>query len=145
MSLIVDLFVFNPAKERCEYLNAVEINAAGFESYRHELWGSAALINCGARFFPQLRDNDLWVFPDDLPAFKEECEMVRRSAADIATELWSQRPRHTWRTWCTWCAWFWSGFQVDRRSEAEQIREYMDRFLAAVELAQKRDAGVCIS
>ena len=88
MTLAVDLF--DPVEGPYSYLNAIENDAAGFESYRKGLCGAQSLISRGAIFFPQLADGDLWVFPNDLDAFRTECSMVHDAAAEIADELWSK-------------------------------------------------------
>ena len=119
MTLVVDLF--DAAEGPYSYLNAIENDAAGFESYRKDLWGSQSLISRGAKFFPQLVDGDLWVFPDDLNAFRNECAMVHDAAVYIADELW------------------------DKPQQAEHIRNYITTFYGAIDLAIERNAGVCIS
>ena len=119
MTLIVDLF--DATEGPYSYLNAIENDAAGFESYRKKLWGSQSLVSRGATFFPQLADGDLWVFPNDLDAFRAECSMVHDAAHDIASELWS------------------------KPEQSEHIRAYIARFYAAIGLAVERNAGVCIS
>lgn len=118
MTLVVDLF--DPERGAYAYLNAIPDDAAGFEVYRAVLWGSEPLVARGARFFPQLRDADLWVFPDELEAFAAECRMVDRFADSISRELSGQ-------------------------PDADHIRRYINRFLRAVDLARARGAGVCIS
>ena len=119
MSLIIDLF--DPAAGDYAYLNAVDIDAAGFESYRQTVWGSEALRRRGLRLLPRLRERDLFVYPTELDAFAEECAVIRGDAEAIAAEL---------------------GYTPDF---AERLREYSARFLAVVELARARGAGVCIS
>lgn len=58
--------------------------------------------------------------PDDLDAFRAECSMVHDAAPEIASELWS------------------------KPEGSEQIREYITRFFAAIDLAIERNAGVYI-
>ncbi len=119
MTLIVDLF--DPVAGGYSYLNAIECDAAGFESYRKELWGSQSLVKRGARFFPQLNDTDLFVYPADLSAFAAECRMIESESEAIAKELWG------------------------RTSDGANIRDYMKRFVDAITLAEQRGAGVCIT
>ena len=119
MTLVVDLF--DAAKGPYSYLNAVECDAAGFESFRIGLWGSQSLISRGAKFFPQLANGDLWVFPDDLDAFHAECFMVHDAAPRIADELWGNPEK------------------------SEDITRYIQNFYYAIKLAQERNVGVCIS
>ena len=119
MALIVDLF--DPDSGPYSYLDALEHDAAGFESYRKKLWGSQALVSRGAHFLPQLRDGDLHVFPDDLTAFEAECRMVADAVSDIVPEL-----------------------RLDP-SRIAGIERYINNFLHAVQLARSRGAGVCIT
>ncbi len=120
MALIVDLF--DPVAGPYSYLNAIECDAAGFESYRKELWGSQSLVKRGARFFPQLNSADLFVYPADLSAFAEECRMIESESETIANEIWGPNS-----------------------DGAANIRDYMRRFTDAIKLAEQRAAGVCIS
>jgi hypothetical protein len=119
MSLVIDLF--DPAAGDYAYLDAVDVDAAGFESYRFTVWGSQALRRRGLRLLPRLRERDLFVYPEELDAFADECAAIRGDAEAIAGEL---------------------GYAA---AFAERLREYMGRFLAVTELARARGAGVCIS
>lgn len=119
MTLVIDLF--DPGTGPYSYLNALDNDAAGGESFRKQVWGSDALVSRGAVFLPQLRDSDLFVFPVDLPAFANECRMISTTATEIATDIWSDPD----------CA--------------TSLHRYTATFLAAIELAIQRDAGVCIS
>ena len=119
MTLVVDLF--DPETGPYSYLNALDNDAAGGESFRTRVWGSDALVSRGAVFLPQLKDSDLFVFPDDLPAFADECRMIAASATEIATDIWSDPD----------CA--------------ESLHRYTATFLGAIELAIERSVGVCIS
>ncbi len=119
MTLIIDLF--DPVKGPYSYLDAIENDAAGFESYRHAVWGAVGSVYAKARFLPQLRDDDLWVYPQELEAFAEECRQLHAVAPSLARALWGAP------------------------EGAESLRRYLDRFLAAIELARERGVGVCIS
>ena len=66
-------------------------------------------------------DGDLWVFPNELDAFRMECSMVHDAAAEIADELWS------------------------KPQQAEHIRNYIATFRGAIDFAIERNAGVCIT
>ncbi|MCA9663910.1 MAG: hypothetical protein KC486_36630 [Myxococcales bacterium] len=118
MSLVIDLF--DPAAGDYAYLNAVDVDAAGFESYRRAVWGSEALRRRGLRLLPRLRERDLFVYPHELDAFAAECAAIRGDAEAIAAELGDA-------------------------AFAERLREYTARFLGVVALARERGAGVCIS
>jgi hypothetical protein len=59
---------------------------AGFENWRQLVWGSAATRALGAGFFPQLDGGDLYVSTDQLPAFLEECQLLRSHLDQIAPE-----------------------------------------------------------
>lgn len=119
MTLIVDLF--DPVAGWYSYLNAIEDNAAGFESYRQKLWGSESLSKRGARFFPKLDGSDLFVDPEELAAFADECRMIESESETIAKEIWGQE------------------------ADGESIRDYMNRFLNAIRIAHERNVGVCIT
>lgn len=119
MTLVVDLF--DPTRGPYSYLNAIESDAAGFESYRQELWGSVSLAKRGSRFFPKLNGADLFVFPKELADFTAECQMIDAEAHAIAQEIWGPA------------------------ADGENIREYMRRFIDAIRIARERNAGVCIS
>jgi len=119
VTLVVDLF--NPAEGPYAYLNAIEDDAAGFESYRLRLWSGPPLVARGARFLPRLARGDLFVFPEQLPEFAEECRSLRDDADAIAIALWGSS------------------------DGANEIRRYLDRFLSAAALAEQRAVGVCIS
>ena len=57
---------------------------AGFESWRTKVWGSEAVRGLGAQFFPQLAESDLYVAPDQVQSFIEECALLRGSLSLIA-------------------------------------------------------------
>ncbi len=119
MTLIIDLF--DPAEGPYSYLNAIEVDAAGFESYRWKVWGAVGSVDADARFLPQLRAADLWVYPAELDAFAEECRRLHAAAPALARAIWGAP------------------------EGAEALRRYLDRFLAAIALARQRGAGVSIS
>ncbi len=119
MTFVIDLF--DATTGPYSYLNAIEYDAAGFESYRKTLWGAPSLVSRGCRFFPQLDGADLFVYPKDLNAFADECRKIESESESIAHEIWG----------CN--------------SDGSKIREYMHRFLDAIKLAEERKAGVCIT
>ena len=59
----------------------------GDEACQKTLWGSQSLTNRNAKYFPQLANDDLHVFPEELDSFAEECQMVNEEAANIAVEV----------------------------------------------------------
>jgi len=57
---------------------------AGFESWRHSVWGSPQVKALGAEFFPRLAEDDLYVEPEQVDAFLHECDLLRTSLEVIA-------------------------------------------------------------
>ncbi|MFD0267501.1 hypothetical protein ACFVGY_13015 [Streptomyces sp. NPDC127106] len=78
MSLLVHTFVYG-ADGGYVFLEDPEHGRtlAGFESTRTRLWGSEALRALGARFFPRLDGDDLYVEREEIDDFLAECEAVR--------------------------------------------------------------------
>ena len=129
-------------------------NAAGFESYREFLWGSDAMSSRGMTFFPQLRDGDIYVAPDELEAFRLECLRVIEHSDSIADELWPEDPQaKDWFYLDSWMRhlkeWFFPATKVARIAEVKKwggnhIRTYMHRFLDALDRAEEEGLGVNI-
>jgi hypothetical protein len=86
MSLSVDVYVGDAAGTMLKVLDTPEgkSDLAGPESWRTKVWGSEAVRSLGARFFPQLAETDLYVNSDEMPAFIEECAMLRQNLALIS-------------------------------------------------------------
>jgi hypothetical protein len=86
MSLSVDVYVGDAAGTMLKVLDTPEgkSDLAGPESWRTKVWGSEAVRSLGARFFPQLAESDLYVNADEIPAFIEECALLRRHLAPIS-------------------------------------------------------------
>jgi len=58
---------------------------AGFENWRTEVWGSAAVRALGATMFPRLAVQDLHVMPGrQLNDFRRECRLLRAHLDEIA-------------------------------------------------------------
>ncbi|MFJ3965619.1 hypothetical protein [Streptomyces sp. NPDC090036] len=78
MSLLVHTFVYD-ADGGHDFLEDPEYGdtLAGFESTRTRLWGSGAIRAMGARFFPRLDGDNLYVERDEIDEFLAECEAVR--------------------------------------------------------------------
>ena len=119
MILIVDLF--DPIVGKYSYLDAIPNDVAGEEACRKTLWGSESLTNRNAKFFPQLVNDDLHVYPEELDAFAEECQMVNEEAATIAAEVYHDE------------------------NKAKDIEEYVARIVYAIQAARDHTVGVCIS
>ena len=119
MILVVDLF--DPMAGRYSYLDAIQNDVAGDESCRKTLWGSQSLTDRHAKYFPQLVADDLHVYPCDLDAFAEECQMVNEEAATIALEIYKDE------------------------GKARDIEAYVARVVFAIQAARDLKAGVCIS
>lgn len=57
---------------------------AGFESTRKRLWGGEGVTALGARYFPRLAREDLYVERDDIADFLAECALLRPHLDDLA-------------------------------------------------------------
>lgn len=86
MSLLVDVFAVGTDGE-LRILDVPEgaSDLAGFERWRTTVWGSDVVGSLGVRFFPQLAGNDLKVEPSEVPAFLQECALLREHLEDIVT------------------------------------------------------------
>ncbi|MCM6778442.1 hypothetical protein NDR87_33650 [Nocardia sp. CDC159] len=84
MSLTVHVFTLRDGEML--FLDAPKdwMNLAGFESWRTEVWGSAAVRELGARFFPVLAEDNLWVEPDEVLEFAGECARLGHNLSAIA-------------------------------------------------------------
>lgn len=58
--------------------------AAGFESWRSDIWGSERVRSLGAEFFPRLAGDDLYVEHAQLAQFRRECELLRENLDIVA-------------------------------------------------------------
>jgi hypothetical protein len=57
---------------------------AGFESWRKTVRGSERVRALGAVFFPVLASDDLYVWPGQVEAFQQECELLRANLEVVA-------------------------------------------------------------
>ncbi|MFC1410545.1 hypothetical protein ACEZDG_14855 [Streptacidiphilus sp. N1-1] len=57
---------------------------AGFESWRHSVWGSDRVQALGAEFFPALATGDLYVEPGEVERFQRECALLRANLETVA-------------------------------------------------------------
>ena len=58
--------------------------AAGFESWRTKVWGSAYVRSLGAEYLPQLAGSALRVQTTEMAAFLDECALLREHLDAIA-------------------------------------------------------------
>jgi hypothetical protein len=86
MSLSVDVFVVGADGAR-QVLDVPDgcSDLAGFESWRTRVWGAEVVRSLGARFFPVLADADLYVEPEQVPAFLCECVLLRENLEEIVS------------------------------------------------------------
>jgi hypothetical protein len=90
MSLTVQVFARDPDGKDSSLGDSC---AAGFESWRTEVWASPAVRTLGAEFFPQLASSDLCIEPGQVTRFLGECTMLREHLDTIVAgvDLTSQR------------------------------------------------------
>jgi hypothetical protein len=121
MSLVISAFWVDPETgETREFTDWDEGHyMAGLERARHDLWGSAAVKHRGAVFLPQLAESNLWVGPEDLPAFVSEVNGLLADLDALRAEL-GRGPD------CT-------------------LPHYLDNFLRAAEYARNRNGGINIT
>lgn len=86
MTLSVGVFTADENGKMLEVFDVPEgsSNLAGFESWRRTVWGSEAVRSLGAQFFPQLAKDDLYVYPDQVQGFIEECALLRSNLSLIS-------------------------------------------------------------
>lgn len=106
------VFVDDPGADPND-VGAKFIEPAGFEVYRQLLWGTDA-IRTRASLLAQISE-DLYVFPDQFDEFEGQCQVVARSADQIADEL---------------------GWE-----NGDRIRGYMGNFLAALAFARSKNSS----
>lgn len=90
MSLSVTLATVNPITGemiKSDPYPSDGSDLAGFESWRHKVYGSKPLIDRKICYLTQLSDKDLWIWGNDLPKFKEEIEKVIEDLESISEEL----------------------------------------------------------
>ncbi|MET8044678.1 hypothetical protein ABZU25_27885 [Micromonospora sp. NPDC005215] len=91
----LDIAVWTPDDDAYAGRNVVADPAGtstgvGAESFRHELWGSAAARRLGATFLPQLADitienrGNLVVPPGQLDAFEQECVLLAENVEQLS-------------------------------------------------------------
>ncbi|MEU1289809.1 hypothetical protein [Kitasatospora sp. NPDC005856] len=93
MSLLVDVFTADE-NGGSRFLDVPEGSSdlAGFESWRTTVWGSETVRSLGARFFPQLAEDELRVPPEYVSEFIEEVLLLQCNIESIATHMDSSKP-----------------------------------------------------
>jgi hypothetical protein len=130
MSLSVDVYVPS-AQGGIEVLDVPPecSDAAGWERWRTEVWGSEAVRSLGARFFPRLATEDLTVAPDEVSDFLAECDLVRAHLARIADHMRSEAG---------------TGSRKSEAEHAEDVRRRLDNIVDAARRALGVRGGVII-
>jgi len=83
MSLGVDVFV-RDASGQMTFPREGGSLAAGFESWRTEVWASPQVRRLGAEFFPRLAIGDLYLEPGQVRGFQRGCALLREHVDAIA-------------------------------------------------------------
>jgi len=130
MSLSVDVYVPR-AEGGIEVLDVPPgcSDAAGWERWRTEVWGSEPVRSLGARFLPRLADEDLTVAPDEVPAFVAECDLIRTHLERIAEHMRAEPE---------------TGPRKSRSEHAEDVRRRLDNIVDAARRALDVEGGVII-
>jgi hypothetical protein len=94
VSLSVDVY-FRMPDGGMEVLEVPEGSSdlAGFESWRHDVWGSHRVRALGAEFFPALVADDLYVEPSEVERFQHECAVLRANLETVAEGVDPLNPR----------------------------------------------------
>jgi hypothetical protein len=118
MSLLVHVFVLD-ADGKMQLLEEPRgvSDLAGFENWRTQVWGSEVVRSLGARFFPALADGDLEVAAGQVPAFKDECLLLRENLETIVTQTAAGRTAEEHRTR------FRNGWHTSKMRFAERKRQ----------------------
>jgi hypothetical protein len=95
VSLAVRTFIVRTSGETETLPEAPDASElAGFENWRTEVWGSAAVRALGVTIFPQLAVGDLYVMPGrQLNDFRRECRLLRAHLDEIADAVDLSSPR----------------------------------------------------
>ena len=137
MSLSVHVFLRDDS-EQVKILDepAGAASLAGFESWRHDVWGSDRARALGAEFFPQLAQDDLYIEHEHVEPFQHECRLLRENLEILAAGTDPLKPKATFVIANT-------GHSVDRPDLHAAFRETVSRRLANIEAAAQRaiDSG----
>jgi len=69
---------------------------AGFESWRHDVWGSERVRALGAEFFPRLAHEDLYIAQEQIEQFQRECRLLRENIEIVAFGTGPLNPKATY-------------------------------------------------
>jgi hypothetical protein len=121
MTLVVSTFWTDPVSGETEEFTDWDAGhyMAGVERARWELWGSDAVKRRGAKFLPQLAEDNLWVSPEELDAFVCEVQTLLADVNGLREEL-------------------------DRGPDCT-LPHYLNNFLRAAEYAKARMGGINIT
>ena len=133
MSLLVYVVVTDAWGEESELGESL---AAGFESWRTEVWGSPEVRALGTEFFPRLMSgNTVRIQAHEVARFQGECALVREHLEAIcgAVDLSGQRGLAVDLA---------AGQAISPRASRETFRQLVSRHLANIEDAAQRAAQV---
>ena len=68
---------------------------AGFESWRHDVWGSERVRALGAEFFPRLTQEDLYIEQEQVEQSQRECRLLRENIEIVAVGTDPLNPKAT--------------------------------------------------
>lgn len=131
MSLLVYVVVTDASGEESEL---GELLAAGFESWRTEVWGSPQVRALGAEFFPRLASgNPVRIEHHEVARFQHECALLREHLDAIcgAVDLSGQHGLAVNLA---------TGQAISPRASREAFRQLVDLHLANIEDAAQRAA-----
>ena len=116
---------------------------AGFESWRATVWGSDRVRALGAVYFPTLATDDLYVWPAQVEAFQEECELLRANLEVVARGVDPGNQRSAYGVV--------NDGRIERREPddahaafVQRVSERLANIERAVRRAREIDAGVVI-
>jgi hypothetical protein len=85
VSLLVYVVVTTASGEQSELGERL---AAGFESWRTQVWASPQVRGLGAEFFPRLASGEMvTIEEDELARFQRECALVRENLDAICADV----------------------------------------------------------
>jgi hypothetical protein len=146
VTLSVDIFTRDDGGEMSILDVPHSQTLAGFESWRTSVWGSERVRSLGARFFPRLAAEDLYVDPEQIEQLQAECALLRANLETVAAGVDPRNPRGVRGV---------RGVAVDGRIERREAEDPHQAFmetvsarLANIEAAARRareiGAGVVI-
>jgi hypothetical protein len=85
MSLLVYVVATDASGEESQLGDSL---AAGFESWRTEVWGSPSVRSLGADYFPRLASgNPVTIKPHEVAPFQRECVLLRENLDAICADV----------------------------------------------------------